>query len=267
MPTTHDLPDLSHDQLTHFQQQGYLIVRSLLTMDEVDQLNHHFQRMHDNPPPEYTPKTAEEANHDPLLMYPRVMQPHRFDQLSKHYLLDARLWAVLRQLLGEEPIAAQSMYYFKPPQARGQALHQDNFYLHVKPGTCLAAWVALDDCDEENGGLQVVPNTQNLEVACPEQADRDLSFFEDYVPPPEGAQPVLATMQAGDVLFFNGNVIHGSLPNRSQTRWRRSFICHYMADSDREIAKSYHPLINADGEEVDRDLASGGGPCGTPIES
>jgi ectoine hydroxylase-related dioxygenase (phytanoyl-CoA dioxygenase family) len=33
-------------------------------------------------------------------------------------------------------------------------------------------------------------------------------------------------MEPGDVLFFNGQVIHGSLPNRSSTRFRRALIAH-----------------------------------------
>ena len=49
--------------------------------------------------------------------------------------------------------AAQSMFYFKPPTARGQALHQDNIFLQAHPETCIAAWIAIDDCDGENGGL------------------------------------------------------------------------------------------------------------------
>ena len=46
-------------------------------------------------------------------------------------------------------------------------------------------------------------------------------------PLPEGmeTQPVL--MRAGDVIFFNGSLIHGSYPNVSTDRFRRSLIAHY----------------------------------------
>ncbi|HRJ41757.1 MAG: phytanoyl-CoA dioxygenase family protein [Caldilineaceae bacterium] len=54
-------------------------------------------------------------------------------------------------LLGAEPYAVQTMFYFKPAGARGQALHQDQYYLRAQLGTCMAAWMAVDDCDEENG--------------------------------------------------------------------------------------------------------------------
>ena len=88
----------------------------------------------------------------------------------------------------QEPVAVQSMFYFKPPGARGQALHQDNFYLRVKPGTCMAAWLPLDDCDEDNGCLQVVPGSQNWSVLCTVPADTTQSFTDVTVPLPVPAR-------------------------------------------------------------------------------
>ena len=35
-------------------------------------------------------------------------------------------------------------------------------------------------------------------------------------------------MAPGDGLFFDGKTIHGSYPNQTADRWRRSFICHYI---------------------------------------
>ena len=43
-------------------------------------------------------------------------------------------------------------------------------------------------------------------------------------------------------LFFNGSLIHGSQPNTHATLWRRSFICHYMPKSSKQIAEWYFPL-------------------------
>src|SRR5258708_12445802 len=96
--------------------------------------------------------------------------------------------ACLTGLLGREPYAVQTMLYFKPPGARGQALHQDQFYLRVQPGTCMAAWMALDACDEANGCLQVVPGSHKWPVLCTEKADTTVSFPALPVPPPPAQQ-------------------------------------------------------------------------------
>src|SRR5258708_15744811 len=111
--------------------------------------------------------------------------------------------ACLTGLLGREPYAVQTMLYFKPPGARGQALHQDQFYLRVQPGTCMAAWMALDPCDEQNGCMQVVVGSHNWQVLCSVPADTTQSFTDVTVPLPEGVQPTPVSMDAREVMFFN----------------------------------------------------------------
>ena len=179
--------------------------------------------------------------------------------------MDERLATILADLFGEEPLAAQSMLYFKPAGARGQALHQDNFYLKVEPGTCIAAWIALDPADRENGGLEVVPGTHKMDVFCPEEADRSVSFTRDYVPVPDGMEAMPVDLQAGDVLFFNGSLVHGSQPNRSADRFRRSYICHYIGRSAERMSLWYKPILSMQGEIVEVAANADGGPCGVEV--
>lgn len=254
---------LSEKETAAFHRDGFHIARGLFSRAEVDAFLDHFMAMHSRGELKNYPKydTAEAAR-DPLKKFPRVMHPHRWDERSVQWLLDARVADVLRQLLGEEPVAAQSMFYFKPPGARGQAFHQDNYYLRVRPKSCIAAWTALDRSDPENGGLQVCPGTHTMEVVCPERSDENLSFAKELVRPPEGCTPVPAILDPGDVLFFNGSVVHGSTPNTSKDRFRRSYICHYAPESLGEIWRGYKPLLSMDGNVVERGDATGGGPCG-----
>jgi ectoine hydroxylase-related dioxygenase (phytanoyl-CoA dioxygenase family) len=252
------------EQVAFFHREGYLIVRGLFSADEAQALAQHYMDMHARRAiPHYQFVSMEEAKGDILKVFSRIMQPHRFDEVSKKHLLDPRVANALRALLDEEPVAAQSMLYFKPPGARGQAFHQDNFYLRVRPKNCIAAWVALDRTDPENGGLQVCPGTHTMEVACPQKADLADSFTTELVPPPEGTTPVPVILEPGDTLFFNGSVVHGSTPNTSKDRWRRSFICHYAPESMHEISAGYQPILDMSGEVVKYENAQGGGPCGT----
>jgi ectoine hydroxylase-related dioxygenase (phytanoyl-CoA dioxygenase family) len=197
-----------------------------------------------------------------------MMMPHLHDEfpigpLSLKYMLDARFYPYVKAFLEEEPVGVQTMFYFKPPGARGQELHQDNFYLRVKPGTCAAAWIALDDADIENGGMKLVPGSQDYEIVCPEEADSSTSFTTDYVKPPPGTRAVHVDLKAGDVLFFNGSIIHGSSPNSSPTRFRRSLICHYIPYGS-VVGTSYvqKPRL-FDGSIVSVVESPDGGPCGT----
>lgn len=249
-----------------FNRDGYYLARGLFSPAEVEEIRAMFARMHtEGVPGWYEPHKSYdgvENPDDPLFKYPRVMMPHRFNARAKHFMLHPGVRRLLTSFFGTEPVAAQSMFYFKPPGARGQALHQDQFYLLVDPGTCIAAWTAIDDCDMENGGMLVVPQTSDLKIYCPEEADSKESYTRQFVPVPKDHKAVPAVMKAGDTLFFNGSVIHGSGPNRSKDRFRRAFICHYATGALDKISGGYLPLTRMDGSEYRVTAQTGGGPCG-----
>lgn len=248
-----------------FTENGWLVVPGLFSAEETARFRAHYHEMLGRETPAHERLDLPEG--DPLRAYPRLLQPHRFDPLSLDFLLDARFRQIFSRITNVEPLAVQTMLYFKPPGARGQALHQDNRYLDVKPGTCLAAWLALDDCDAENGAMQVVPGSHRLRLLCDDlPADPDDSWSGVTVGVPEGMTPVTVEMRAGDVLFFDGQLIHGSGRNRSSDRFRRTLIAHYIEGDATQVADYYHPVYRWDGSVVKDGLASGsmgGGPCGS----
>jgi phytanoyl-CoA hydroxylase len=268
---------LSAYQVAQFRRDGFIIVRQVFVPHEVAEIRDTFMDMARNGPVEGLSEgkqelnrggTAQYAPSDPLSFYPRMMHPHNHldkpvGPLSMKYMLHPKLEGILVALLAEEPLAVQSMFYFKPPQSRGQALHQDNFYLRVKPGTCVAAWVAIDDADEENGAIRCVANTQSHPIQCPEQSNLVESFTTEHVTPPKGSRVEVVPLKAGDVLFFNGNVIHGSGPNRSKTRFRRALIFHYVPLSTTEMSSWYKTPFRFNRQLLSIAPAAGGGPCGT----
>ena len=256
---------------SEYERDGYFVVRGLLNQEEVGALLTNFDALHAQgsiPGCFEVPQEdgTDNAPIDPLSRYPRMMHPHRVNNLSRDYMLHPKIASALRGLLGEEPLAAQSMFYWKPPGARGQALHQDNFYLKVHPGTCIAAWIALDAADRENGGLVIVPGSNHTPVVCPEKADLSQSFTDHFVRPPEGFEETPLDLAPGDCLFFSGNVIHGSYPNNSPDRFRRAFICHYVGESAVEMSHWYFPLYGMEGDVVDRNASEDGGPCGVEVK-
>lgn len=257
------VPQLTPAQRQEFERDGYTVYPGLFTPEEVQGLADAHAALHTRGEIPGCFKSVPPAQAtDPLAAYPRMMHPHRVDPVAMRYLIHPKLEPLLGTLFGEAPLAAQSMFYWKPPGARGQALHQDNFYLKVHPGTCIAAWLAVDPADRENGGLFVVPGSHKMDLFCPEEADLSVSFSRHFVPVPKGLHDVPLDLAAGDVLFFGGNVIHGSQPNRARHRFRRSFICHYIGESAEEVARFYKPLYRFDGTEVQVVDATGGGPCG-----
>jgi phytanoyl-CoA hydroxylase len=249
---------------SRYDELGVIQLRGLIGADEIAHIRDVFTAKveadtslgHDDHVPE----------DDILARYPRFVHPHRHrdteaGELAWQMMLDRRIFDVVESLLGPA-FAAQSMFYFKPPTARGQAMHQDNLFLQAHPETCLAAWVAIDRCDAENGALMVVPGSHRIQLLCPEPADQDQFFSNAQVPIPDGVELVQTEMEPGDVLFFHGSMVHGSNPNTSTDRFRRSLIFHYIPQASQEVAKFYDPLITPTGEELSIAESEDGGACG-----
>lgn len=254
--------NIKDEQLQQYQQQGYVVVEELFSQEEVAFYLDHYMRMRESGTYPGDDAGVDSSSSDPLRRYPRLIHMHRWDAVSLQWMLDDRLRTPLTLLAGKAPYGVQTMLYFKPPQARGQALHQDNYYLRVQPGTCIAAWMALDPCDEENGCLEVVPGSHHDPTLCIVKADTQTSFTDVTVELRPGQHAVPVEMKAGSVLFFNGQLIHGSRPNSSHTRFRRALIGHYIEGDAREVAKWYHPVMRMDGTTVDLEISSDGDKCG-----
>ena len=257
---------ITADDLRFYQRSGYVIVKDLFSAVEVAAYREHYMRLREQGPHPGDFEGVDSNSMDPLKRFPRMIHMHRWDEASRRWLLDERLNECLTALLGREPYAVQTMLYFKPAGARGQALHQDQFYLRVQPGTCMAAWLALDDCDEANGCMQVAPGSHDWPLLCPQPADTAVSFTDVTVRLPEKQtiQPVI--MKAGDVLFFNGSLVHGSYPNSSNNRFRRALIGHYIAGEAEKVGEYYHPVLRMDGTQVKLGKSQQGGPCGRWVE-
>jgi phytanoyl-CoA hydroxylase len=249
-----------------FDENGYVVARQLFSRQEVAALREHYMvlRARGSSPGDLV--GVEATSNDPLKRYPRMIHMHHWDQTSLNWLLEPRLTEILTGLLGREPYAVQTMLYFKPAGARGQALHQDQYFLRARPGTCMAAWLALDGCDQANGCMQVVPGSHTWPLLCTTQADTKSSFTDVTVPLPKDQQIWPVVMQAGDVLFFNGTLVHGSYPNTTKDRFRRSLIGHYISGEAEQVSKFMKPILRMDGREVDLEASLPGGPCGVWIE-
>ena len=249
-----------------YLSNGYLVVKGLFAASECDFWCQYFTDMVERGGDGWAEGGVDPTHSDPLKRYPRLLQPHRGDKVAFDYMVDARINSYLSAFYGREPLAVQTMVYFKPPGAKGQALHQDNRYLKADPGTCMAAWLALEDIDLENGCLQVVPGTQDTPMICPQRAETSVSFTTDVIDLPE-REPIDIIMKKGDVIFFNGSLVHGSGLNYSTTRFRRIMVGHYIEGRADRVAHYYEPVYRMDGSKIEEFefIDNSGGPCGVPF--
>ena len=258
---------VTDEQMKSFHENGYCVIDGLYSVQELEEIERFFEEWKDSPDGYLdsggSKRRVEEVDSSKYQV--RAMHPHRTSEKVVGWFTHPRVAAVLEALLGKPALGVQTMYYFKPPGASGQGMHQDNFYLLSKPTTCIAAWTPIDGADEENGCLLVTPGSQNRDILCTGSEGESWTVKSDGVIGhfPKGQKPVAVPVRRGQTMFFGGNLIHGSGPNKSKTRWRRTFIGHYVDEATESISRFYHPVLNMRGEVVSSVAEhAGGGPCG-----
>jgi ectoine hydroxylase-related dioxygenase (phytanoyl-CoA dioxygenase family) len=233
MPAT-AAPVLPSAERESYLRDGFVVRRGLFNATEVTAIADHFMRMRaEGPKPGDMGGDPSRGESDPLNRYARMINMHGWDAKTDAWRADRRLVDTAEALAGEAMALCQTMLYFKPPGGRGQGLHQDNQYIREAP--LVGCWLALDRSDEANGCMLLAPGSHRLGIQPVEPADPALSFTNGQTVLPAGTQAVSVVMEAGDVLFFDGFTIHGSLPNRTPDRFRRCFIVHYLAKSPRRL--------------------------------
>ena len=215
------------DAVSDYNRDGYFMAKGLLSPDECAEILARGMQLIESEP--------EAPN--------RVLMPHREDPYFTGWLKDTRIVRIAEDLAGQTLLGAQTMFYIKPAGSTGHGWHQDNPYLGSKPDPCMAVWCALEEITEENGALRVFPSSHKLGLL--EMVPHDDARFgnhEQIVPPPDGQEERLVTMQTGDALFFHGLLVHGSYPNTTSDSDRPAYIAHYVPQSSTSD-ESFHERV------------------------
>ncbi len=238
-------------EYSSFRRDGYLIVRGLFTSEEVAELNNHCDDIVEARVelPEHADPGAVSAEERKQRLL-RLHQLHHSFEVQERYLLHPGMLDVMEALIGPDVMAMQTMLFLKEPGSNGQGFHQDGYYIPVFPDTLCGAWVALEPVDEENGCLYMSVGSQHEPIYPPlsgygygdteiadityvenvggqQNSDDDPSNTLKPIAERYGASEIPAIMAPGDAVFFGSHVFHRSLRNRSETRSRRAFVCHY----------------------------------------
>ncbi len=147
--------------------------------------------------------------------------------------------AAVRAVLGDDLLMWWTQYVTKLPEdAHASSVfpwHQDCGYNDIQP-TPMTVWIALDDTDEANGCLWIVPGSHAGGLLSHQR-----SATSWHLTVPVAGDGVCVPMRAGEAVLFTGYTLHRSLANRSGGP-RRAFFCEYTTPWAREALTS-RPLI------------------------
>ena len=146
---------------------------------------------------------------------------------------DARLIAVVSELLGGEAQLMKDKFIAKPPGTSGYTAHQDGAYwqgMGLELGRVLTAVLFIDDSPAEKGAIECAPHPDRLLTEQGVVADVD----ETAVGPFRAIEA-----KAGDLLLLHALVTHRSGSNRSSDM-RRTLMFTYGVDPRPDLYAIYH---------------------------
>lgn len=275
-----DQCDITFDQLSDFAQSGLwhaygcVLVRGALPIptvrrvvaeftaevlpsDEAFPRQPHFRRESGSekfPHAYHAPNDVSETREGRLLLNgikdPHVLTSHPgFAGLSLSALTHPRLQEVYAGLDVNHPryILQQSMFFDANPQT---VAHQDSFYIDSDPrGFLIGAWLALETIAPDVG-FWVAPQSHKT-------APNPVEFGTDNAAYLDAFETFMAShaddfwapaMEAGDILIWHGNVVHGSHRTDGPPQSRKALTAHYVPETMR--SRGTHRIRDNTQEQV-----------------
>ncbi|MGJ8605761.1 MAG: phytanoyl-CoA dioxygenase family protein [Marivita sp.] len=210
---------LSAEQTQFYDENGYLLVENAVTPDQLDRLRDITTRLIE------ASREVSESNEvydldrghsadNPRLT--RVKLPHKRDPYFWDLIRDSKMTEVLTDLLGPHTNLLTSKLNTKAPGG-GRAIewHQDWAFYPATNDSLLAFGLMLEDVDEANGPLMVIPGSHKGPIL----SHMANGYFAGAIDPDdplfEMDKAVTLTGKAGDMTVHHARILHGSAPNMS----------------------------------------------------
>ena len=217
---------LTPDQKRQYDQDGFTVLHGLLSAQECDGLIEHMMDL------QRGRKTLEGFKPRQPEDWSRTHNQHFYDPVAMDVLVDPRLRQPLEDCFEDEVDGIQTMYFYKGSEQRR---HQDQYYL---PG-CMSAWIALQDVSPVNGTIFVQPGSQKGRLVTREslrQPGQELpplfgAHYDDAVDAlyaQHGVCEVPVVVSKGDVVLFDGVLIHRGGPITDPASFRNVMANHYI---------------------------------------
>lgn len=236
---------LSESQVRDFHRDGFLRGGRVLSDAQVDALRAELDRVIENRGrPGKQPVLLHNFGSEQAPVW-QIVNIYTVSALFRDLVFNERIGEEVAQLANTDELRIwHDQIQYKPPSDGGfNHWHQDSPYWPIlTPMDMVTAWVALDDVDESNGCMSMVPGSHHwgdaIDFLHSDAVRAD--FFR--LPPSYQGHPVearLCPVGKGEIHFHHSMTWHGS-HNNASVRPRRAIALHYMTAQTRYRADGEH---------------------------
>jgi ectoine hydroxylase-related dioxygenase (phytanoyl-CoA dioxygenase family) len=143
-------------------------------------------------------------------------------QLCARIARDRRILGAVSALYGEPACLFKDKLIFKPPGAKGYALHQDYISWESFPVSFVTVILAIDAASADNGATEVFPGYHKGGSMSP----KDGQYHELPLTAVDLSKGVVLDLEPGDIGVFSGYTPHRSAPNQSKQSRRLLYLSY-----------------------------------------
>ncbi len=214
-----------HDQVAHFQREGYAVFPTFFTPIELAAMLAELARFKREGLGHNVATDGDGKTHSTTKVNYQIIPLNDKSTLFRAFPFHPAVVDVVGQLIGTPFVRQLDQIFLKPGwTGAGTSWHTDNAYFQISdPTKGVGMWIALHDANLANGTLHVIPRS-HLETFAHARdlgSDHHITFQADD----SRAVPIL--LPAGGAIFFNYGIGHGTKANNTDYE-RAGLAFHFL---------------------------------------
>ena len=233
---------ITKEQVQQFEKNGFCVLQNVIPVDLIERLHDECQRFIKEKDDEMERKGVEidEINHKGKRYF--IALRYKDSKVMQELIFSKQMEEICRAILGNNVYLFLEQFVVKvADKGMKFSWHQDSGYLPFEHRPYLSCWCPLDDVNEKNGTVYLLPyknaGTRNrMEHVLQEDTNDMVGYFGDN-------PGVSVICKAGDVAVFSSTCFHRSGANNTN-KSRRVLLLQYSAEPI--LGKTGKPLYWAD---------------------
>lgn len=202
------MASISDEQVKQYNENGYLYGLPVFSASELDEMNDGLKQVLALLDEGESTKEIREWHEASSFLFDICMSDRILDYVEPLIGPDFYMWA--------------SNFFIKEPRnPESVTWHQDAYYWPLEPRSSCTVWLAFDDVDKENGGMEVIPGSHLHGIIEHNRIGGDGSSvlgLECDTSRFDLSTVDTVRMNAGDISIHSDQLVHGSPGNPSDRR-------------------------------------------------
>lgn len=245
-----DLSVYEKELCTKYYEDGYIIIDTELSDEDIENVVVDMYKVLDDK------NTIYHADYYQYTDSKRIFEFWKQSESSAKMCMNKKIMDTLQLLYNRKPFPFSTINFFK---GSNQPLHSDVIHFHTVPALWMAGvWVALEDVDETNGSLKMIPGSHKwgiweydeLNIPHPDSVEdgekvnyREYEHFLVELIKEKKAKSYIANMKKGQAVIWSANMLHGGCNVEGVTDFNKTRLTqaqHYFFEG---CDKYYHPMF------------------------